>query len=189
MKPQISLETLKSGLPALTPALGEMLAEAASVCLEAQAPGIVCSIFIQQDEQSEISFLLRRLEVTDRMRRAYRDEQEATEFGACGIALLVVREITGYTVIERSVRGTGFDYWLGTAKSADLAEGDLEPFERKARLEVSGIRHGTEETIAARVREKRRQTQRSSGLYSAYVTVVEFSRPQANVKHERSLSE
>lgn len=132
MTPQITLETLKFGLPALTPAFGEMLAEAASVCLEAQTQRIVCSLFIRQDDNAEISFLLRRLQVTDAMRRAYRDEQEATEFGACGIALLVVREITGYTVVERSVRGTGFDYWLGAENTTDLIESDAEPFERKA---------------------------------------------------------
>ena len=40
-----------------------------------------------------------------------------------------------YTVIHRSRKGTGFDYWLGDEKNEDEL-----PLQSKARLEVSGIR-------------------------------------------------
>jgi hypothetical protein len=49
-------------------------------------------------------------------------------------AILLMRALTGYTVIERSRKGTGFDWWLGT-------EDNL--FQGKVRLEVSGILRGT----------------------------------------------
>lgn len=66
--------------------------------------------------------------------RCWNDEEFTTEQAAYGIAFLIIRELTDLTVIERSRKGTGFDYWLGTTTD----EG--QPFKNKVRLEVSGIR-------------------------------------------------
>ena len=74
--------------------------------------------------------------VTEQMLRCWNDEEFTTEQAAYGIAFLIVRELTDLTVIERSRKGTGFDYWLGT--TTDVDEG--QPFKNKVRLEVSGIR-------------------------------------------------
>jgi hypothetical protein len=59
-------------------------------------------------------FTLVRPEVTEQLRLCYNDPEEATEFGACGVAILVLLELTGLRVVERSRKDTGFDYWLGT---------------------------------------------------------------------------
>lgn len=76
---------------------------------------------------------------------------------------------------QRSRKGTGFDYWLGD-------EADM-PFQNKARLEVSGIRNGDQKIIKARVREKLTQTEVSDKTrLPAYVVVVEFGRPVAEVR-------
>ncbi|MEB3337992.1 MAG: hypothetical protein VKJ46_11045, partial [Leptolyngbyaceae bacterium] len=82
-------------------------------------------------------------------------------------------KLTNLTVIERSRKGTGFDYWLGIQDSASIL-----PFQRMARLEVSGIRKGHQGQINARVKQKTEQTRPSDaqGL-PAYIIVVEFSRP------------
>jgi hypothetical protein len=176
----LSLATLAEGLPALTSVLGGVLAEAASVCLENQGHEITCRLQKRQEAEDQ-EFLLERIPITIQMRLAYNDLQEATELGACGVAILVARAMTGYTVIERCAKGTGFDYWLGTVATSD---GTLEPLERKARLEVSGILQGNEATIEARAREKIQQTRRSAGELPAYAIVVEFSRPLAYVVTE-----
>lgn len=94
--------------------------------------------------------------------------------GAYGIAFLLIRDLTGLGVIERSRKGTGFDYWLGHA-------GDDLPFQNKARLEVSGIRQGDAARQAARMSRKTKQTERSDGVLPAYVIVVEFGTPTALV--------
>lgn len=87
--------------------------------------------------------------------------QEATQYGAYALALLLMRALTGYTVIERARKGTGFDWWLGN---------DDNLFQRKARLEVSGILHGTKRRLNARVRARLRQTRQSDELeIPAYV--------------------
>jgi len=171
----LNLTSLTVEIPALTPALGGMLAEAAAVCFANQGHGENCLLLVQWDSEQH-PFILHRFPVSEVMSRAYRDMQETTELGACGVAILVVRELTGYSVIERSVKGTGFDYWMGAVNDASTG---LEPLERKARLEVSGILSGETAVGEARVREKIRQTRRSVGEYPAYIIVVEFGTPQA----------
>ena len=116
--------------------------------------------------------------VTDQMRRSHNDSEVATENGAYGISILLIEKNTNYTAIEKSRKGTRFDYWLG-------AKDDLGSlFERKARLEVSGIRQGTDADINARVNIKRQQIKRSNNPLPAFVSVVEFSAPKAKVIKE-----
>ena len=84
----------------------------------------------------------------------------------------MVQELTDYTVIERSVKSTGIDYWLGF-------EDDML-FQRKARLEISGILNGDERTINARVKTRLSQTgQSDSTKLPAFVFIVEFGTPTA----------
>ena len=54
-------------------------------------------------------------------------------------------------------------------------------FQNKARLEVSGIRKGSEATIVGRVRKKLGQTVKSDAALSVMVIVIEFSGPQSRV--------
>ena len=89
------------------------------------------------------------------------------------MAFLLIRAITGYTVVERSRKGTGFDWWLGT---------DDNLFQGKAHLEVSGILQGTARRINSRIKARLRQTMQSDNLaLTAYVVVVEFGTPRAKV--------
>jgi hypothetical protein len=86
--------------------------------------------------------------------------------------------MTGYTVVQRAVKGTGIDYWLG--------EEDVLPFQNMARLEISGILHGEASDVQQRVKEKINQTRRSDMTISgnplpAFIVVVEFSQPLAQV--------
>lgn len=147
------------------------MAEAAAVCLEDQHHQQGVGLQIRGKYKTVYS--LEWPAVTDRIRGSY-DLEEATEYGACGVAILLMREQTGLTV-QRALKGGGFDYWLGTA------EGEL-PFQHQARLEVSGIRRGDSSRIKARVTEKLEQTHPSDGTMPAYVVVVEFGRPLAHVE-------
>jgi hypothetical protein len=108
------------------------------------------------------------------MRRCWNDKEYTTEQGAYGIALLLIQRLTDFTVIERSRRGTGFDYWLGTtSKSEDL------PFQKSARLEVSGIRRGGASQIRTRATLKMAQVKSTDSPVPAYVVIIEFSQPLA----------
>lgn len=111
---------------------------------------------------------------TDRMKRTWKDPDDATEFGAVGLSILFIKELTGFTFVERAVKGTGVDYWLGT---------DDDLFQRKARIEISGIGRGDAAMVRARFKAKAEQAKQSekSGL-PLFVSIVEFGRPFATVK-------
>jgi hypothetical protein len=172
----LRLSDLRDGnIPAITPSIGSMLAEAASVCLESQGhrPGVFLLIRGSKGNDYRVTWEPITAQARD---RAWNDESNATEWGAVGIAILLAKPETGYDVIDQSRKGTGFDYWLGDAS-------DDPVFQRKARLEVSGIRQGDDRDVRARVTQKLRQTDRSARLsIRAYVIVVEFGRPLAEVR-------
>lgn len=169
---KLDLNSLSYGLPGLTSTMGCVLAQAAAVCLEDQDHALGVSLSVSGDFRK--SFAVHWPEVSSQTRRCYNDPQEATEWGACGVAILLILEFTEYTVIERSRKGTGFDYWLGHE--------DELPFQHKARLEVSGIRNGNNSTIDRRVRQKLEQTAPTDGPLPAFVVVVEFGQPLSKVK-------
>jgi hypothetical protein len=115
--------------------------------------------------------------VTDAQRQTYNDLEEATEHGAYGVAIILLREITGKKAIDRSKKGSGFDYWIGDTDHDELI------FSNKARLEVSGILSGSDSNIAARLRTKLDQVKLSdmSG-FPAYIAIIEFGQPKARVE-------
>lgn len=166
----IDLEMLSNGLPGITQRIGSFLAEASGFCLQlnTHSPGTIISIegFINQNSK-----LIWKENTDQQLTNSYADEKEAVEFGACGIAIAIIEKLTSYTVIRRSWIGTGFDYWLGE-KDSDL------PFDEKARLEISGIMHGSNDDIRHRANIKINQTRQSDNLkLPAIIVITEFSRP------------
>ena len=151
------------------------MAEAGGVCLELQGHTPGASLQVTGDIHT--SHGLRWPTITDQSHRTWSDLQEATEEGAAGIAILLAKQETGYSVSRRSRKGTGVDYWLG---------GEPDVLRDSARLEVSGILRGDEREINARAREKMQQASRSdnSGL-PVYVGVVEFSTPAARLVEKK----
>jgi hypothetical protein len=92
-------------------------------------------------------------------------------------------QLTGFPRVERSVKGTGVDYWL----SGDLDQHGI--FQRAARLEVSGILDGDESKIVTRLKQKSLQTERTDKTcLPAYVAIVEFGSPEARLV-KRSVEE
>ena len=98
-----------------------------------------------------------------------------TEHGAYGVAILLVLALTEYTIIERSRKGTGFDFWLGNNKNEENL------FQGKSRLEVSGIRRGDRQVISERIKRKRIQIGMGDGKLPGIVVVVEFSMPHSRI--------
>ena len=146
----------------------------AAVCLDKgqHQPGV--SLAVEGDSQATV--LLTWTELTEKHHRTCADTQEATEYGAYGVAILVVREISGKTVLERSAKGPGFDFWIGDEEDADL------PFQGLTRLEVSGILTGDDAVVKARVRQKLAQVTPSDGSTPALIAIVEFGRPLARLE-------
>jgi len=166
-------EQLEDGLPGITPRWGKFLAEASVLCFESQNHANGVEVKISGISQCKIKFEW-KINISDQTIDSWADEQELTEFGACGVAILLILKLTGYTVIQRAKKGTGVDYWLGY-------DGEEKPFQNAARLEVSGIMTGSENVVKARVSKKIKQTTPSDGKLPAFIAVVEFSNPLSHL--------
>ena len=168
----ISLSDLKKGLPGISPVEGANLYENCIVRLHKN--GISSDTILKVDGLKSCEFsLLWDEEINGQLERTYADEQSLTERSAVGVSVLLALKLTDYTVIEKSRKGTGFDYMLG------LKDDIL--FTPKARLEISGINKETQDnSVISRYNSKIKQTDKSddSGL-PAYISVVEFSMPKA----------
>ena len=166
----LDLNDLGAGQPCLTSQLGGAMAQAEAVCLEHEGHIPGTRLIVRGTIQT--SYVLNWAEVTGHARRTWADPREATEKGAEGVAILLIRRETGYVAIERAAIGTHIDRWLGY-------ESDAPYFQRKARLEVSGILRGSDGDVRMRVREKMDRLGLTSHRLPAYVVVVEFSGPLA----------
>jgi hypothetical protein len=168
----LSFDALKNGQLGLSAVYGAFLAEAASHCLQFNDHVNPVIIYVTGDLCTPGK--LKWCDVTERDAGTWADLQEATEYGAYGIAIIVALPLTETPRVERSAKGTGVDYWVGDGKD------QRGIFQRTARLEVSGILKGDKTKIAARLREKLVQTKRSdkAGL-PAYVVIVDFGGTEA----------
>lgn len=192
--PEIVLETLLRGCPGLSPELGAYLAQACAVCLDHNNHESSITLDLMKstheslvkwfDKHGEGEYSLECYEgqyqltwdkskVSEQVRDANADLQETTEFGACAIAILLVLNLTTFTVRKRANKSTGVDYWLC------LPDGP-EPFIEAARLEVSGILRGDLTELKSRAKQKIGQTSQSDKRkLPAYIIVSEFSNPMA----------
>jgi hypothetical protein len=162
----------KEERPGWSTVFGSFCSQAASVCLEHQGHDIDSILLI--DGKLKCKFTLKREIVDDTARRFNADLQRATEFGAYGLSALAIPQLTNLTVIEVSKKGTGFDFWLGEKNNDQL-------FQKKARLEVSGILSGEKSKIQTRVKQKLEQISPTDHILPGFVSVVEFGSPQMRV--------
>ena len=190
---KIDLRDLGLGMYGFSKAVGACYAEAAGVCLEKQ--GHTCGVIMMVDGDVAKRYEVRWPSITDQIRRGHYDLQDATEDGACGIAILLARNCLGLTVVRKSWKGRdkGFDYWLGEEGSPDEEVDKLEevfleeagvadhPFQNMTKLEVSGIRDRTDSQFRSRVHGKMQQVNTSLEGLSSVVVVVEFGDPKSRV--------
>jgi hypothetical protein len=165
-----AFEALRNGKLGISPAYGSFLAEAASYCLELK--GHPNPVLLRVTGDLPRTGNLRWCASAANLETTYADLQETTEYGAYGVAFVVAVEVTGFSYIERSAKGTGIDCWL--------SEGHHQhgPFQRAARMEVSGILDGDESAITGRLHKKLAQTEKSDETWlPAYVAIVEFGSP------------
>ena len=165
----ITLEDiLTANIPGISPGTALYLCENAVVCLH------------RQNHLSGVMMVCKGINInpeainwatpfTDQMDRSLNDQEVATEHGAACISVLYALQHTEYTVIQRSRKKSGIDYWLG--RKEDIL------FQNAARMEVSGIYNDPSKVIA-RVKRKLEQSNLSdtTGL-PAFISVVEFSSP------------
>ena len=168
---EINVTSIKSGLPGITPVAASQLYEAFEVCMHTSGHAEKVKLLIAGITNDSIDILWTD-EYSSQKERTYADMHYTAEHGAVCLSVMLSTALTPYTIIERSRKGTGIDYWLG--------DKDSVLFQKKARLEVSGILKGDDATLNRRYAAKKEQTQRSDELQlPAYISVIEFSHPKA----------
>jgi hypothetical protein len=171
----INISELNNGLPTITSSYGQEMAEAAVFCLQKNshksAECILNCIRTFKNDREDFQLVWDALD--PRAESTYVDLEEATEYGAMGIAVLLSIKLTKCTTVERSMKGTGIDYWIGNK--------DSNMFQKKARLEISGILKGDDSQFKSRINKKFKQTNISDGLgFDCFVSVIEFGQPKAS---------
>jgi hypothetical protein len=169
--PDLEIEEIKKGLPGITPTAAGQLSEACMVCLHRSNHPENVTMTLIGDANKNYNVIWKD-SFDEQVDRTYQDQEYTTEHGAiCISALLAIKE-TDYTIIERSRKGTGVDYWLGHE--------DTIPFIKSARLEVSGVFKGGVTSLEKRFKKKVKQTNQSDSInIPAYISIVEFSTPIA----------
>ncbi len=169
----LDIESLAHGIPVLQPAMVAFYKQNCMVCFDSEHH--VSGVRLEHYQNDDLHLFEVRWhgQVTEHLRRSYRDQNKTTDFAACAIALLLVRELTEYQAIEQSAVGTTIDYYLIPNDQHD----DTLIFNHSAYLEVSGIRHETStNTVAGRIKEKIQRLNTSEDL-PVLIAIVEFSRP------------
>lgn len=168
---KFSLDIIKKGMPGITPAIGNYLYENCLVGLNqsGHTSGTKLHVNGLREETCQLCW---EGQITEQMIRSYTDDNETTEQGAVCVSVLMAKRLTDYTVIERSWRGTGIDYWLGYESDPLM--------QRVARLEISGIKKESDiNTVPTRYQQKAKQTEMSDSTnLPAYISIVEFSNPK-----------
>jgi len=172
----LNLDQLKRGTPGITEVVGAYLAQATSFFLEEHGhkSGVIIEVSGLFKENFQVIWSDK---VDERVRRSWRDNIEATEYAAVGIAALLTESLLNLSIVERSYIGTYVDYILGEMNA------DKYSFLQKAKLEVSGIGKETpKNTVKQRIKVKLKQVQKSSSKeLPSYVIVVEFGKPKAKI--------
>lgn len=170
---RLILSRLEEGFPGLNKTWGKFLSEASTICFvcSRHPNGIELTVKGLVPTKFQVSW---NINITEQDMVSWDNDHDMAEYGACGIAVLLILELTEYTIIRRARTGEGVDYWLGY-KDAPL------PFQKAARLEVSGMLRGTESKERSRIKEKKEQTEPTDGKLPAYVVVVNFERPVSHL--------
>lgn len=183
------LDNLPATIPVIPPSVGVFHALQCKVCLDSQghADGVKLMVDLSYRETILHGQVRWAVDVSERERRATRDEKKTTDFGACVLALLFIDRFTEYTAYQQSATGDTIDYLLAPkGMLPQLLQEDTLIFNSPGKLpvaylEVSGIRCENEyNTIASRISGKKRRLSTPEDL-PTFIAIVEFGRPSAKM--------
>ena len=160
-------------IPLLMPELIALKGKAAAYCFELQGLNSNTFLNVTGIENNGINLCwdnLKEIEFS-----SLKDNQESTEWGAEAVAFIIVKYLTNFNVVERSRKGTGFDYHISK-------DSDYVLFQNTAKLEISGIlKKSKTNSINNRIKYKIKQATEYHNDLALLVIITEFSSPQAGV--------
>lgn len=162
---KLTLAGLADRHPGITPAVAETLHEAARVCLDRHhSPVIEFAVHGSPPRNASVAWQ----PADQRCRAAHYNDTDATEMGACCLALAATEAVRDLVTLTRAPKLSGADYYLGRPGT------DFEDLEAAVRLEVSGIDSGTEADVKRRLRVKLEQARNGQSNLPAMAVVVAF---------------
>ncbi len=171
---KLELKAMHERHTGLTPSLGCVFYEAASVCLS-------------RHHESPVEFEVHRNEETTKRvaefekpnettLNAHANEIDATEAGAYCVCLAAVEAEENLIAVKRAETLTGADWYVAPAGAT------VEDLENWFRLEVSGTDSGNRSTIKSRLLEKVNQTRKGASNLPAIASVVGFKEKQVAIQ-------
>ncbi|MCR5453972.1 MAG: hypothetical protein K6F33_03180 [Bacteroidales bacterium] len=172
---ELKLSDIMQGLPGVSSVEGANLHENCMVELHRYGHSSPTTLKVAYDHNIDMNIVWED-GFNNQLDRTYSDRQSSVERSAVCISILLALKLTDYTIVERSRKGTGFDYMLGYK--------DDVYYNPKARLETSGIGEETRHnTLQTRFEQKSRQTDISDSTnMPAYISIVELKTPQSIFK-------
>lgn len=174
---RLDIDTLSEGIPVITPEAVGFYKQNCMVCFHQNDHQKGVSLEVIFNDKTYVFIVDWKGEMTPQIISAYQDLRKATDFAACAIALLLIRELTDYIAIEQSIIGTTIDYNL-------IYKQDENPdliFNHSARLEVSGIlKENDKNTVEGRLKEKQKRLKQIQGIPDL-ISVTEFSKPRSKM--------
>jgi hypothetical protein len=157
----------------------EVCAAAAAVCMERHHSSPK-TWSVQADDADAIQYQVRWSTPSDVDLRTYRNDDEATELGACALALAAAELHLGLVAYARAEPRTGIDFYLCLPREA-IRDGNVRydlDHQDAVGLEVSGIGEDTEARMNERLRRKIVQIRRGRSPDRAIAGVVGFRTAQ-----------
>lgn len=168
--PSLPIHQMASRHSGLTPAIADSNTEAAAVCLDRHHKP---PQDMELDRDGVASTATVDWDVTDaQVRRAWANESEATEAGACACALAAIELSDGLFAVGRAENLTGADYYVAPAGK------EMHDLEECRRFEVSGTDQGDAKAIRRRLDTKRNQAAKGQSSLPATAAVVGFQAAQ-----------
>lgn len=167
MSSSLPLRNLSDRHPGVTKVIGPYYEEAAGVCLDRdhRSP-VVISV---RDSGTEVLAILTWDVADEAVVRAWANDIDATEAGACGLALASVELTRNMVAIRRAETRTGADYYVDMPGTAP------DNLETAVRLEISGTADPNHRVLDARLAAKLRQAAAGASNLPAMAVVVGFA--------------
>ena len=169
--PPLPISQLHLRHPGVSQPVNDSYCEAASVCFSRHHSSPVSISIIREanGEPTRSEYLVEWSPPDEIARRAWANDDDATRDGAYAVILAAVEAEMGLVATRRAETRTGADYYLGYISNMD----DLN-LEDAFRLEVSGVDHGNQATVNARLAEKIAQMRRGRSNLPALAGVTGF---------------
>lgn len=151
----------------VSPGVGTYYAEGAAICLDRHHVSAVK--FAIEDATAALAGRASWSQVSERTKASWNNEIDATEAGACALALAAIENSRGLVALRRAETKTGADYYL------DVPGAELLDLETSFRLEISGVDRGAAEVVRARLNQKLAQARRGDSNLPAIACVVGFA--------------